>query len=55
MLKIKKRCIRCLTVLREDNTCPNPKCPKYVPDITVDKTPTEDNPTKERLDELPVR
>ena len=47
MLKIKKRCIRCLTVLREDNTCPNPKCPKYVPDITVDKTPTEDNSTKE--------
>ena len=46
-LKIKKRCIRCLTVLRKDNTCPNPKCPKYVPDITVDKTPTEDNPTKE--------
>ena len=47
MLTIKKRCIRCLTVLREDNTCPNPKCPKYVPDITVGKTPTEDNPTKE--------
>lgn len=46
-LKIKRRCIRCLTVLREDNTCPNPKCPKYVPDITVDKTPTEDNPTRE--------
>ena len=46
-LKIKKRCIRCLKVLREDNTCPNPKCPKYVPDITVDKTPTEDNPAKE--------
>ena len=31
-LKIKKRCIRCLTVLREDGTCPNEKCPKYVPD-----------------------
>lgn len=30
-LKIKRRCIRCLTVLREaDNTCPNEACPKYV-------------------------
>ena len=32
-LKIKRRCIRCLTVLREaDNTCPNEACPKYVPE-----------------------
>lgn len=33
-LKIKKRCIRCLTVLKEDGTCPNKKCPKYkyIPD-----------------------
>ena len=31
-LKIKKRCIRYLKVLREDGTCPNEKCPKYVPD-----------------------
>ena len=29
-LKIKKRCIRCLTVLRENGTCPNEECPKYV-------------------------
>ena len=45
---IKRRCIRCLTILRKaDGTCPNEDCPKYVPDITVDKTPTEDNPAKE--------
>lgn len=31
-LKIKRRCIRCLTVLREDGTCPNEECPKYVPE-----------------------
>lgn len=29
-LKIKRRCIRCLTVLRADNTCSNEECPKYV-------------------------
>ena len=29
-LKIKRRCIRCLTVLRADGTCPNEECPKYV-------------------------
>ena len=33
-LKIKRRCIRCLTVLRADNTCPNEECPKYVPERT---------------------
>ena len=34
-LKIKRRCIRCLTVLREtDGTCPNEECPKYVPEQT---------------------
>lgn len=31
-LKIKKRCIRCLTVLKEDGTCPNKKCPKHIPE-----------------------
>ena len=31
-LKIKRRCTRCLTVLREDGTCQNPKCIRYVPD-----------------------
>ena len=31
-LKIKKRCIRCLTVLREDGTCGNEKCSRYTPE-----------------------
>lgn len=32
MFKIKKRCFRCLHVLREDGTCQNPKCSRYVPE-----------------------
>ena len=35
--KIKKRCIRCLKVLREDGTCPNEDCPKYVPEAEANK------------------
>lgn len=31
-MAIKKRCIRCMQVLREDGTCQNPKCVKYVPE-----------------------
>ena len=34
-LKIKKRCIRCLKVLREDGTCPNVKCVRYKPEPTM--------------------
>lgn len=30
--KVKKRCRFCGTVLREDGTCPNQKCPRYVPE-----------------------
>ena len=34
---IKRRCIRCLTILRKaDGTCPNEECPKYVPDVEPD-------------------
>lgn len=29
-LTLKKRCKRCLHVLREDGTCENPKCKLYV-------------------------
>ncbi len=28
-MAIKKRCIRCMKVLREDGTCQNPKCSRY--------------------------
>ena len=30
MYVIKKRCGRCLHVLRDDGTCQNPKCVRYV-------------------------
>ena len=30
--KIKRRCIRCLTVLRDDGTCGNEKCSRYTPE-----------------------
>ena len=36
-LKIKRRCIRCLTVLREDGTWPNWDCPKYVAEVEASK------------------
>ena len=36
-LKIKRRCIRCLMVLRENGACPNEKCPKYVPEAEANK------------------
>ena len=35
--KIKRRCIRCLTVLRKNGTCPNEACPKYVPEVEANK------------------
>jgi len=31
MLKVKKRCIYCRKVLREDGTCQNESCPRYTP------------------------
>ena len=30
-MAIKKRCIRCLKPVRDDGTCQNPSCVKYVP------------------------
>ena len=32
MAVVKKRCIRCRKELREDGTCQNPKCVRYVPE-----------------------
>ena len=32
MAIITKRCIRCRKPLREDGTCQNPKCVRYVPE-----------------------
>ena len=31
-MAIVKRCIRCRQPLREDGTCQNPKCVRYVPE-----------------------
>lgn len=28
--KLKKRCVRCLKVLRDDGTCQNKRCVRYV-------------------------
>lgn len=32
MAIVKKRCIRCRKELREDGTCQNPNCVRYVPE-----------------------
>ncbi len=40
--KLKKRCFRCLKVLREDGTCQNSKCVMYVPEKKQGETKTED-------------
>lgn len=47
-LKIKKRCIRCLKVLREDGTCPNIKCVRYKPEpeeVLTQEMPSEGTTT----------
>lgn len=50
MFKIKKRCFRCLHVLREDGTCQNPKCSRYVAEEdtseTKEKTDTSNTESK---------
>lgn len=44
-MAVKKRCIRCLKVVRSDGTCQNPKCVLYVPESTTENSSeaTEDN------------
>ena len=41
--KVKKRCIRCRKELREDGTCQNVKCVRYVPDPEPEKKEEEKN------------
>ena len=36
MFKLKKRCIRCYHVLREDGTCQNQDCVRYTPEDNAD-------------------
>lgn len=33
MFKVKKRCIRCLSILNEDGTCPNKNCVKNIVEV----------------------
>ena len=33
-MAIKRRCIRCMKVLRKDGTCQNPKCSRYKAEST---------------------
>lgn len=40
-LSIKKRCDRCLRVLRADGTCANDKCIKYTPEKIESKEKEE--------------
>lgn len=34
-MAVQKRCKRCLKPLREDGTCQNPNCVKYVPESEI--------------------
>ena len=48
MAIVTKRCIRCRKPLREDGTCQNPNCVRYVPEENEgekkdDKTDNENN------------
>jgi hypothetical protein len=36
-LKWKRRCFRCLQYLRDDGTCQNPKCVRYVDESAKDE------------------
>lgn len=47
--KLKKRCVRCLKVLRDDGTCQNPNCCLYQEEVPKDSTmdKTADSAVKE--------
>ena len=49
--KLKKRCVSCLKVLRDDGTCQNPKCCLYQKEAPKDaepgKTADSNSTTKE--------
>ena len=44
--KVPKRCFRCIHVLREDGTCQNPKCSRYVPEKAEETPKTSDTKSK---------
>ena len=39
MAVVKRRCIRCRKELREDGTCQNPDCVRYVPEDLPNSEP----------------
>lgn len=46
-MAIKKRCFRCMKVLRADGTCQNPKCIRYVPDEETEEKADTAKPESE--------
>ena len=42
-MAVKKRCVRCRKVLRENGTCQNKECVLYVDEPKVKETETEEN------------
>jgi hypothetical protein len=46
-LKIKHRCGFCRKPLREDGTCANEDCPRYVPEVTETEEPEQEEPAEE--------
>jgi hypothetical protein len=46
-LKIKHRCGFCRKPLREDGTCANESCPRYVPEVTEPEEPKQEEPADE--------
>lgn len=46
MAIVTKRCIRCRKPLREDGTCQNPNCVRYVPEENESDGETKDEEKK---------
>lgn len=43
-MAVKKRCPYCLKKLRPDGTCANESCPRYVPEVTEEEQPKQEEP-----------
>lgn len=37
-MAVKKRCIRCLTILNSEGNCVNEKCVRYIPPVSDENT-----------------
>ena len=47
-MAVKHRCGFCHKVLRPDGTCANEDCPRYVPEVTGEEQPKQDEPAKDK-------